>query len=85
MKVGACIVNKNNKIVSIGHNALPESRDCNQENFPHWEKVDIKKYGFQNTKYAHGKKIITINYFVIMSNHWLYNKINSMNFIIIIP
>ena len=58
MQVGGCIVNPDNKkIVGIGHNALPESRDWDQNDFPHWEKRDIKAHGFENTKYAHGRCI----------------------------
>ena len=58
VQVGGCIVNPyNKKIVGIGHNALPESRGWDQNDFPHWEKRDIEKYGFENTKYAHGKCI----------------------------
>lgn len=63
MQVGACVVNPDYKIVGIGHNALPESRGCAQRDFPHWEKRDIEKDGFENTKYAHGKgKITSIAY-----------------------
>ena len=43
------------KIVGIGHNALPESSGWDQNDFPHWEKRDIEEYGFESTKYAHGK------------------------------
>ena len=53
-KVGACIVNGHNKIIGVGHNALPESRGWDQEDFPHWLNKDIVQCGFENTKYAHG-------------------------------
>ena len=54
-QVGACVVNPDHKIVGIGHNAPPESRGCAEQDFPHWEKRDIDKDGFENTKYAYGK------------------------------
>ena len=48
-------MNPSNKIVAIGHNALPESQGCTNNLFPHWEKRDIEKEGIENTKYAYGK------------------------------
>lgn len=62
MQVGACIVNPDSKkIVGIGHNALPESRGWDQNDFPHWDNRDIEAVGFQNTKYAHGKYNMSSN------------------------
>ena len=58
MQVGACIVNpESKKVVATGHNALPESRGWDQKDFPHWEKRDLEKYNFEDTKYAHGEYI----------------------------
>ncbi len=44
-QVGACIVDAENKVVSIGYNGMP--RGCNDADFP-WEREG----GFLNTKYA---------------------------------
>ena len=44
-QVGACIVDQDNKVVSIGYNGMP--RGCNDEDFP-WEREG----GFLDTKYA---------------------------------
>ncbi|MDO4197425.1 MAG: dCMP deaminase family protein [Erysipelotrichaceae bacterium] len=44
-QVGACIVDKDNKVVSIGYNGMP--RGCNDSEYP-WER----KGGFLDTKYA---------------------------------
>ena len=44
-QVGACIVDKDNKVVSIGYNGMP--RGCDDEDFP-WEREG----GFLDTKYA---------------------------------
>jgi len=44
-QVGACIVDKDNKVVSIGYNGMP--RGCNDKDFP-WEREG----GFLDTKYA---------------------------------
>ena len=44
-QVGACIVDKDNKVVSIGYNGMP--RGCNDREFP-WEREG----GFLDTKYA---------------------------------
>lgn len=45
-QVGACIVDNENKVVSIGYNGMP--RGCKDENMP-WERVG----GFLTTKYAY--------------------------------
>lgn len=45
-QVGACIVDENNKVVSIGYNGMP--RGCNDKDMP-WERVG----GFKETKYAY--------------------------------
>ena len=45
-QVGACIVDKDNKVVSIGYNGMP--RGCNDQEFP-WEREG----GFLDTKYAY--------------------------------
>ena len=52
LQVGACIVNPQNKIVGIGHNALPS--ECDEDEFEYWEDRDVDKCGFENTKYAFG-------------------------------
>ena len=44
-QVGACIVDQDNKVVSIGYNGMP--RGCDDEVFP-WEREG----DFLNTKYA---------------------------------
>ena len=44
-QVGACIVDKDNKVVSIGYNGMP--RGCNDEDYP-WDREG----GFLDTKYA---------------------------------
>ncbi|MBQ6126551.1 MAG: dCMP deaminase family protein [Erysipelotrichaceae bacterium] len=44
-QVGACIVDADNKVVSIGYNGMP--RGCSDNEFP-WEREG----GFLNTKYA---------------------------------
>ena len=44
-QVGACIVDRDNKVVSIGYNGMP--RGCNDNEFP-WEREG----GFLDTKYA---------------------------------
>lgn len=44
-QVGACIVDTDNKVVSIGYNGMP--RGCNDADFP-WEREG----GFLDTKYA---------------------------------
>ena len=44
-QVGACIVDAENKVVSIGYNGMP--RGCSDNEFP-WEREG----GFLNTKYA---------------------------------
>jgi dCMP deaminase len=44
-QVGACIVDQDNKVVSIGYNGMP--RGCNDADFP-WEREG----GFLDTKYA---------------------------------
>ena len=51
-------MNPDNKIVAVGHNSLPESRGCTQKDFPYWNKRDIDKDGFENTKYAYGKTLL---------------------------
>ena len=45
-QVGACIVNKQHKIVGAGYNGLPAG--CNDDEFP-WDKQG----GFLETKYAY--------------------------------
>ena len=45
-QVGACIVDQDNKVVSIGYNGMP--RGCADEEFP-WEREG----GFLDTKYAY--------------------------------
>ena len=45
-QVGACIVNKNKRIVGIGYNGMPFG--CDDETFP-WERTG----DFLNTKYAY--------------------------------
>ena len=45
-QVGACIIDKDKKVVSIGYNGMP--RGCNDEDFP-WEREG----GFLDTKYAY--------------------------------
>ena len=45
-QVGACIVDQDKKVVSIGYNGMP--RGCNDEDFP-WEREG----GFLDTKYAY--------------------------------
>ncbi len=44
-QVGACIIDKDKKVVSIGYNGMP--RGCDDEDFP-WEREG----GFLETKYA---------------------------------
>ena len=44
-QVGACIVDQDRKVVSIGYNGMP--RGCSDEDFP-WEREG----GFLETKYA---------------------------------
>ena len=44
-QVGACIVDADNKVVSIGYNGMP--RGCSDQEFP-WEREG----GFLDTKYA---------------------------------
>ena len=44
-QVGACIVDRDNKVVSIGYNGMP--RGCDDHDFP-WEREG----GFLDTKYA---------------------------------
>ncbi|MBO7698974.1 MAG: dCMP deaminase family protein, partial [Erysipelotrichaceae bacterium] len=44
-QVGACIVDQENKVVSIGYNGMP--RGCSDQEFP-WERDG----GFLDTKYA---------------------------------
>ena len=44
-QVGACIIDSENKVVSIGYNGMP--RGCNDDEFP-WEREG----GFLDTKYA---------------------------------
>ena len=51
IKVGACIVDADHKIVGIGHNKLPDGVKM----FPFWKNRDIKEHGFMNTKYAYGE------------------------------
>ena len=45
-QVGACIVDEDNKVVSIGYNGMP--RGCNDADMP-WEREG----GFKETKYAY--------------------------------
>lgn len=45
-QVGACIVDDDNKVVSIGYNGMP--RGCNDADMP-WEREG----GFKETKYAY--------------------------------
>ena len=45
-QVGACIVDENNKVVSIGYNGMP--RGCNDSDMP-WDREG----GFKETKYAY--------------------------------
>ncbi|MCR4634049.1 MAG: dCMP deaminase family protein [Erysipelotrichaceae bacterium] len=45
-QVGACIIDKDKKVVSIGYNGMP--RGCDDEDFP-WEREG----GFLDTKYAY--------------------------------
>ncbi len=45
-QVGACIIDQDKKVVSIGYNGMP--RGCNDENYP-WEREG----GFLDTKYAY--------------------------------
>ena len=45
-QVGACIIDSENKVVSIGYNGMP--RGCRDEDFP-WERQG----DFLNTKYAY--------------------------------
>ena len=45
-QVGACIIDNEKKVVSIGYNGMP--RGCNDEEFP-WEREG----GFLDTKYAY--------------------------------
>lgn len=44
-QVGACIIDEDNKVVSIGYNGMP--RGCNDSDYP-WERNG----GFLDTKYA---------------------------------
>ena len=53
IKVGACIVDADHKIVGIGHNKLPDGVD--EEKFKFWENRDIEKDGFMKTKYPYGE------------------------------
>lgn len=46
-QVGACIVNDDNKIMSVGYNGLP--RGCSDDEFP-WERTADKE---SNTKYPY--------------------------------
>ena len=46
-QVGACIVNAENKVVSVGYNGMPTG--CNDDVMP-WEREG----GFLDTKYAVG-------------------------------
>ena len=46
-QVGACIVNSDNKILSLGYNGMPMG--CNDKDFP-W---DVKEGSLENTKYAY--------------------------------
>ena len=45
-QVGACIVDEDNKVVSIGYNGMP--RGCNDKDMP-W----AREGGFKETKYAY--------------------------------
>ena len=45
-QVGACIIDKENKVVSIGYNGMP--RGCDDQDFP-WQREG----GFLDTKYAY--------------------------------
>ena len=57
-QVGACIVDAENKVVSIGYNGMP--RGCNDADFP-WEREG----GFLDTKYAfvvHAELNAILNY-----------------------
>lgn len=45
-KVGACIVNKDKRIVGIGYNGFPKG--CEDEDFP-WEDNEV----YSNSKYAY--------------------------------
>lgn len=45
-QVGACIVDEDNKVVSIGYNGMP--RGCKDEDMP-WDREG----GFKETKYAY--------------------------------
>ena len=45
-QVGACIIDKENKVVSIGYNGMP--RGCDDQDFP-WQREG----DFLNTKYAY--------------------------------
>ena len=45
-QVGACIVDQDHKVVSIGYNGMP--RGCSDEDFP-WDREG----GFLDTKYAY--------------------------------
>ena len=45
-QVGACIIDKENKVVSIGYNGMP--RGCDDHDFP-WQREG----DFLNTKYAY--------------------------------
>ena len=53
IKVGACIVDADHKIVGIGHNKLPHG--VNEETFPYWTNRDVETHEFMNTKYPYGE------------------------------
>ena len=58
-QVGACIVNKDNKILSVGYNGFPIG--CSDDDFP-WEREGDDPY---NTKYSyvtHGEMNAILNY-----------------------
>ncbi len=52
MKVGACIVNAENKIVGIGYNGFP--KNCSDDILP-WSRSSSDG-SILNTKYPFGKK-----------------------------
>ena len=86
MQVGACIVNKENKIVGIGHNDLPESRESSNESFPYWKSTDVGEHSFERTKYAYGMYSIPRHYpsCFIMINYCCVHKSYIIIIIIII-
>ena len=64
-QVGACIVNKENKIVGIGYNGFP--RGCNDDEFP-WKREGDS---ILDTKYPYGKSF-SLNFSTLSSSCRLF-------------